>query len=130
MVNVYALNAGIYEKALLAKAEECRDILLKARRDTCIERAPEAIDRVLHAREREIAAERVEACFRLQKQIETALSRLKRGRYGLCLRCDERIEEKRLNALPWALFCVHCQESVDLLHERVRANGNELRQAA
>jgi DnaK suppressor protein len=41
------------------------------------------------------------------------------GSFGICLRCDEEIPEKRLKALPWAAYCVPCQETVD----RQRAAG-------
>ncbi|MEO8595787.1 MAG: TraR/DksA C4-type zinc finger protein [Candidatus Solibacter sp.] len=42
--------------------------------------------------------------------VEEALDRLDAGDYGVCLSCDEPIAEKRLKALPWARYCVVCQE--------------------
>jgi DnaK suppressor protein len=42
--------------------------------------------------------------------VEEALDRLDAGDYGICLACDEQIAEKRLRALPWARYCVTCQE--------------------
>jgi DnaK suppressor protein len=44
--------------------------------------------------------------------VDEALDRLDTGDYGICLGCDERIAEKRLRALPWARYCVTCQENV------------------
>jgi DnaK suppressor protein len=32
--------------------------------------------------------------------------------YGTCLECGEAISLKRLDALPWARFCVACQEAL------------------
>jgi DnaK suppressor protein len=51
--------------------------------------------------------------------IEEALDRLRSGDYGICLSCEAPIAEKRLQALPWARYCVHCQERsmVELDHE-------------
>jgi DnaK suppressor protein len=46
--------------------------------------------------------------------VEEALDRLDTGDYGICLECDEPIAEKRLNALPWARYCVACQESIGM----------------
>ena len=46
--------------------------------------------------------------------VEEALDRLDTGDYGMCLGCDEPIAEKRLRALPWARYCVACQENVGL----------------
>ena len=43
--------------------------------------------------------------------IEEALDRLDSGDYGTCLSCDEPIPPKRLNAVPWARYCVTCQEA-------------------
>jgi len=41
--------------------------------------------------------------------IESALARLHEGHYGICMRCDSRISQERLEALPYALLCVECQ---------------------
>lgn len=46
------------------------------------------------------------------RMIEAALDRLDAGDYGTCLGCDEQIPPKRLKALPWARYCVPCQESI------------------
>lgn len=42
--------------------------------------------------------------------VDEALDRLDSGDYGICLHCDEPIPAKRLRALPWARYCVPCQE--------------------
>jgi len=42
--------------------------------------------------------------------IEEALDRLESGDYGICLACEEPIAAKRLAAIPWARYCVSCQE--------------------
>ncbi len=46
------------------------------------------------------------------RMIEEALDRLNSGEYGICLACEEPIPAKRLKALPWARYCVDCQESI------------------
>jgi DnaK suppressor protein len=46
------------------------------------------------------------------RQIQEALDRLQLGEYGICLSCDESIPGKRLEALPWARYCVKCQEAI------------------
>jgi DnaK suppressor protein len=50
--------------------------------------------------------------------IEEALDRIHSGDYGVCLACEEPIPSKRLHALPWARYCVSCQEEVGVLQER------------
>ncbi len=42
--------------------------------------------------------------------IEAALNRLNTGHYGVCLSCDEPIPGRRLDAIPWANYCVPCQD--------------------
>jgi DnaK suppressor protein len=46
------------------------------------------------------------------RQIQEALDRLQLGEFGICLSCEDPIAPKRLQALPWAKFCVTCQERI------------------
>jgi DnaK suppressor protein len=46
------------------------------------------------------------------RMVEEALDRLEAGDYGTCLSCDAPIAPKRLAAIPWARYCVTCQELV------------------
>ena len=50
--------------------------------------------------------------------IEEALDRIHSGDYGICLSCEQPIPSKRLQALPWARYCVTCQDEVGVLQER------------
>ena len=43
--------------------------------------------------------------------IDSALSRIKNGRYGLCMRCGKKIKRARLEAIPYALMCIDCKNS-------------------
>jgi DnaK suppressor protein len=47
------------------------------------------------------------------RQIEEALVRLDDGTFGSCENCEVEIAEKRLQALPWARYCVDCQERLE-----------------
>ena len=46
------------------------------------------------------------------KLVDEALDRLSAGDYGVCLACDEPIPVKRLQAVPWAKYCVSCQDGI------------------
>jgi RNA polymerase-binding transcription factor len=46
----------------------------------------------------------------LLREIEEALGRLREGSYGTCQDCGLPISRKRLEAVPWARYCVSCQE--------------------
>lgn len=45
--------------------------------------------------------------------IDLALKRIKSGEFGACMACGERIDEKRLNAVPQSPFCINCQTMLD-----------------
>jgi len=42
--------------------------------------------------------------------IEEALGRLENGGYGTCSNCSDEIPPARLKAVPWARYCITCQE--------------------
>lgn len=46
----------------------------------------------------------------LLHEVEGALERLRDGTYGTCMDCGMPVSRKRLEALPWARYCVTCQE--------------------
>jgi len=43
------------------------------------------------------------------KLIESALTRIKQGKYGLCIKCSVKIPSDRLQAIPYALMCIECK---------------------
>ena len=44
------------------------------------------------------------------KEVEDALDRIEKKHYGKCLHCGEEISPTRLEVLPFARYCVPCQE--------------------
>jgi len=50
--------------------------------------------------------------MKLLREIGDALHRMDQDHYGVCLECEEAISTKRLDAVPWARYCVTCQESI------------------
>ena len=42
--------------------------------------------------------------------IDEALERLEEEEYGICQNCEKEINPKRLAAIPWARYCLDCQE--------------------
>lgn len=45
--------------------------------------------------------------------IDQALMRIDDEEYGLCQNCDNDINPKRLAAIPWARYCLNCQELLE-----------------
>lgn len=49
---------------------------------------------------------------KLLREVQDALRRIESGAYGVCYECEETISAKRLEAVPWAKYCVSCQERI------------------
>lgn len=50
---------------------------------------------------------------RLLRDVVLALQKIEDGSFGTCERCSEPISEKRLDALPFARYCINCQRVVE-----------------
>jgi RNA polymerase-binding transcription factor DksA len=74
-------------------------------------RAPDDIDDITLAVDREIATADLERRSILFRQITNALGRLSAGEYGLCVRCGAKISAARLRSVPWTPNCLGCQEA-------------------
>ena len=77
-----------------------------------------------------VGTPKMESSLRLLRQIEYALWRMDRGRYGLCVKCDGEIDPAVLDAAPWAIFCADCQRTVDALQTQADARRRAIRRAA
>jgi len=42
--------------------------------------------------------------------VDEALVRIEDRRFGTCVVCEEELDKKRLEAVPWAKRCISCQE--------------------
>ena len=42
--------------------------------------------------------------------IDEALQRIRNNKFGTCVQCEDELQLKRLEAVPWARHCVTCQE--------------------
>jgi len=49
----------------------------------------------------------------LLNSVDAALKRISEGTFGLCLNCEQEINAKRLEAIPWVRYCITCQELID-----------------
>lgn len=45
--------------------------------------------------------------------IDEAVLRIDDEEYGSCLNCEKAINPKRLAAIPWARYCLDCQELLE-----------------
>ncbi len=105
-----------YRALLLAKREE---IMKNSRQrdEICIVRSSDEMERIQLAGEREFAVRSMERESRNLTQVGAALERMEDGEFGICIECEEPISPKRLAAVPWAPYCLQCQE----MHDRREA---------
>lgn len=86
---------------------------VRNREGIAIEKTPDALDEVQHAAERELAIRTLDRESTLLRNVRGALRRIEDGTYGVCMHCEEDINLKRLNAVPWTPYCISCQEIAD-----------------
>ena len=101
-----------YRKVLEIKQAELFQ-LVRNRDGIAIQTSPDALDEVQHATERELAIRSLDRDSNLLRSVRAALRRNEDGSFGVCLHCEEDISAKRLAAVPWTPFCIHCQEIAD-----------------
>lgn len=108
-------------KSILLEKQAELERFVRNRDGIAIEKAADAIDEVQHATERELAIRNLDRETILLRNVRGGLRRIEDGSYGVCMHCDEEINLKRINAVPWAPYCIQCQEEAD----RQRAEGEE-----
>ncbi|MFZ1007167.1 MAG: TraR/DksA family transcriptional regulator [Candidatus Sulfotelmatobacter sp.] len=101
-----------YKALLTAKLDE---ILGRSRRreDIWIVESNDLIESVQLASDRELAIRTLERESTSLMQVGAALKRIDHDEFGICLECDEPISIKRLAAVPWAAYCLECQQLHD-----------------
>ena len=105
-----------YRGRLLVRQEELiRDISRnrEVTDETVDEQAQDMVDRATSAYTREFAFSLSEADRKALLLIEQALLRIEQGTYGVCVHCQGVVQDKRLEAVPWARHCLECQEMQD-----------------
>ena len=105
-----------HRKRLLLRQEELILDISRNRQvtdETVDEQAQDMVDRATSAYTREFAFSLSESDRKALLLIEQALLRLEQGTYGICVHCQGVVQEKRLEAVPWARHCLECQEMQD-----------------
>lgn len=73
----------------------------------------EPMDQVQYRADLDMAVQFFNSDYQTRRAVERALRLMDEGDYGICEECEEPINEKRLQAIPWTTMCVHCQEEHD-----------------
>lgn len=90
-----------------------------------LESVGDVADQALRTFERDRSIFVMEIRNRKRQSLEEALTRLHEGTYGICAECGTDINEKRLEAVPFAKLCVACQSRLELLEQIEKAEVRE-----
>ncbi len=104
---------GHYKRILQNKAMELRRNMSTPAAATIVARREEPVDVAdlsTQSHEEWIFLNRNSLDVSLLRQIQEALVRIEDQTYGICQDCSEPISTKRLEALPWATYCIQCQD--------------------
>ena len=71
------------------------------------------VDAALDSVQDEISSQLAEVESRELARIEYALERMREGQFGICEGCGTNIPVARLNALPYATYCIDCQREAE-----------------
>ncbi len=97
-------------------AQQKQDILdlykrdLRSGQETSDDGTEDIVDRANNSYSRELMFALSDSERQLLLQVEEALRRLENGVYGSCVHCGDTIARPRLEAVPWARYCIDCQE--------------------
>jgi DnaK suppressor protein len=112
VMRMAAIATGVLQEILQLKEAELVQAL-RARNGVVIEKGADDMDELKYAPRRDLASGRVDSDSSLLPDVKAALRRIRTGRYGTCMDCDEAISPKRLAAVPWAPRCLECQTVID-----------------
>jgi DnaK suppressor protein len=90
-----------------------------------VERSADQLDEIQAASQRALVVCNIEREFNQLQNARAALRRIQEGSFGICQECDQDIHPKRLAAVPWATFCIRCQERIDGNLEEVQAPSRD-----
>jgi len=102
----------LYQRALMTKLKDLYSAIEGKRTEGIRdfdEPEPDIYDLCVQSYSKEQIYSLCERDREVMLRVEEALDRIKRNTYGICEECEESIEERRLEALPWVKLCITCQ---------------------
>ncbi len=104
-----------YRRALEARIAELDRRASSAERDarSLGTKTADAMDQAAQEYEKQAALHKASTDRQLRKNVIQALERIREKTYGECQSCGGEIELKRLEALPFARYCIKCQEEME-----------------
>ena len=113
MITMDKRKSKTYREQLLKRREGLVGVVQSAEaysRERDAEATQDPADMAANAYTKELLMSMSTNDRQLLESIDAALYRIEEGEYGYCDNCGQSIQEKRLDAVPWAHHCVRCQE--------------------
>ena len=101
-----------FRAVLTARVAELERVT-RQREAITVERCADQLEEIQAASQRALAVCNLDREFNQLRDARAALRRIEEGNFGTCRHCDEDIHPKRLAAVPWAPFCIRCQEAIE-----------------
>jgi DnaK suppressor protein len=104
-----------FKKMLQSRHRELRKSLTQTQRESLTQHdyGKDEGDRANTSLAREIDLGQKSRDRALLSAIDSALKRIAEDRFGQCINCEQEINAKRLEAIPWVRYCITCQELID-----------------
>ncbi len=108
-------KAAHFRELLEGRIAELNRVLADAHQETqtLSTRSADPADQAASEYERQMLAHKIASTQQMVKTLTQALQRIQRETFGECAHCGGDISVKRLEALPWARYCVTCQELIE-----------------
>ncbi len=106
-------KAEYFRKRLTSMQEELLRLVSKSEHDgrhVDEEITQDIADKAANSYTKEFLFHQSDDNRRTLQLVNEALERIKSGTFGLCIACQEEVQQKRLEAVPWARHCIECQQ--------------------
>jgi DnaK suppressor protein len=105
-----------YKKKLLARREELMKTIARTQeegRTADEDPTVDLADKAANSYTKEFLFGMTNTDRKILNMIDAALKRIQAEEYGVCANCQEEMQQKRLEAVPWAKHCISCQEKME-----------------
>jgi DnaK suppressor protein len=106
------MNTADLEKRLHEKERELLADMVRTEveaRDSRIAEVEDRANGIASSENKETLLQETTSDWNLFTLVRAALERMQNGTYGKCLDCGRKIEDERLESIPWALYCLNDQ---------------------
>ena len=115
-IHVEKKRLDYYKKKLLARRDELVKTITRTEeegRQADDDPTVDLADKAANSYTKEFLFGQTSSDRNMLNMIDEALKRIRGNDYGNCMICHEEMQQKRLEAVPWAKHCISCQEKME-----------------